>query len=790
MARYTAAASGPDAPSEPCPLSILVSIFGIFALAAVAPWLSRLLGRAGGWVLALGPATVATVLASHLPAVARGEVVRQTLDWAPNLGLSVSVSLDGLGLLFALLISGVGALILVYAQGYLAGHRHLHRMHGFLLLFMGSMLGVVLTDNLLAMFVFWELTSISSYLLIGFDHNRPAARRAALQALLVTGGGGLALLVGILLLASAGGTYEVSELAARADQIAGHAMYGPIVVLFALGAFTKSAQFPFHFWLPGAMEAPTPVSAYLHSSTMVKAGIYLLARMDPTLGGSELWTTLLTAVGATTMVVGALLAVRQTYLKRMLAYSTVSSLGIIVMALGIGTTIAVEAGMAYLLAHALFKGSMFMVAGAIDHGTGERDAERLGGLWGSMRALAVVAVLAAFSMAGLPPLLGFVGKELLLKAVGKAPLWPVVLTVALTVAAALTVVVAGSVGVKPFFGRRLPTPEEPHAPGPALLLGPGLLAVLGLVAAVAPTLGAGSLVSGAAAATLGGPSEPDLSLWHGLTRELALSAAAVGAGIVLYLGRRRLRAGLGAFAVFDRAGPERMYEVGLRALNAVASGQTALLQNGYLRSYLFVTIGVATSLVGYTLWSRGGLDLTHIKLDVWGYEVAIGVLVIAASAATAVARTRLMAIAALGLAGYGVAVMFVVFGAPDLAMTQIAIDTLTVVLFVLVFRRLPDFRSISARAQKARDLLLATAAGALMTALVLVASLAHVGTPATSWFGDNAVPGGHGRNVVNVILVDFRAIDTMGEITVLAIAAVGVLALLKPSLVGRRRGGV
>jgi len=761
-------------------LTILACLFSVFALATVAPWVSRRLGRAGGWVLAIAPLTVAGVLASYVPRVMSGEVIRESVAWAPELGLTISIALDGLGLLFALLISGVGALILVYTQGYLGGHRHLPRIYAYLLMFMGAMLGVVLTENLLVMFVFWELTSISSYLLIGFDHNRLAARKAALQALLVTGGGGLALLVGILLLWKVGGSLDVSVLAGRAEAIQGSGFYSAIVLLFALGAFTKSAQFPFHFWLPGAMEAPTPVSAYLHSATMVKAGIYVLARMSPVLGGSELWTTLLTLTGATTLVVGAVLAFRHTQLKKILAYSTVSSLGLVVMMLGVGTTAAVEAGMAYLLAHAIFKGGLFMVAGAIDHGTGQRDAEKLGGLFGAMPLLGLASIFAACSMIGLPPMFGFVGKELVLKAVGEAPMWSEWLTAAMIVAAALGTAAAILAGIKPFVGKRVDTPHEPHAPGLALLLGPGVLAVLGVAVALLPSVLSGPLVGPAASAALGLASEPDLHLWHGWTRELALSAVALGIGVVAFALRRGVRRIIEVLGFFDRVGPERAYEVGLKWLNAVAKGQTRVLQSGYLRSYLVVTMGTASGLVGYTLWSRGGLILHGVSLDMRWYELMVGLLVAVAAIAAAVAKTRLMAIAALGLAGYGMSVMFVMFGAPDLAMTQIAIETLTVILFALLFRRLPNFRSISKRAQKVRDVFVAGLAGAMMTVLILVASRVQIGSGNSSWFGENSYVGGHGRNVVNVILVDFRAIDTMGEITVLAVAAIGVFALLHP----------
>jgi len=767
-------------------VAILASLAVVFGLATVAPWLGRALGRFAGAVFAAAPFGIAAWLLAAAPGILDGAPIRETHEWAPALGLALSFSIDGLGLLFGLLIAGVGGLIMVYAGGYLEGRPDLPRLHCFLLLFMGSMLGVVWSENLLALFVFWELTSVCSYLLIGFDHSRIAARKSALQALLVTGTGGLALLVGTILLGIAGGSYEIPVLIERADVIAADRLFIPIVLLVALGAFTKSAQFPFHFWLPGAMEAPTPVSAYLHSSTMVKAGIYLLARLAPILAAAEIWGPMLAGVGATTMVLGAVLAMRQTYLKRLLAYSTVSSLGLIVMALGVGTAAAIEAGLAYLLAHAFFKGALFMVAGAVDHGTGERDAERLGGLRAAMPLLFAVSLLAALSMAGLPPLLGFVAKEMVLEEMLHAPWWSTGLVVATTAAATLTVAVTLLVAVKPFIGAATPTLHAPHAPGPALLLGPSVLAGLGLLLAVAPPLGAASLVGGSAAAVLGEARETKLSLWHGWTPALGLSAIAVVGGLVCYRFRGTLRRGLGVAGVLDRVGPAAAYEGGLKGMLAIAEGQTRILQSGHLRSYLFITVGTAVGLVGYALWSRGGLAFEATEIDLRWYEVLIGVVIAVAAIAAATAGSRLLAVAALGLAGFGVAVMFVVFGAPDLAMTQIAIETLTVILFVLIFRRLPDFRVISSGLQRGADAFMAITGGALVAALVLVAARTERSREIAEWYGQNSVPGGHGRNVVNVILVDFRAIDTLGEITVLAIAAIGVLALLKPRRIGRR----
>ncbi|MHC4832802.1 MAG: putative monovalent cation/H+ antiporter subunit A [Planctomycetota bacterium] len=765
-------------------MAIVTAVSATFLLAALAPWLGRVLGKASGWTFATVPAAIAAWLAANAPTILAGAPLEGRLAWAPSLGLELAFSIDGLGLLFGLLISGVGALVLVYAGAYLGTHRHANRLQAFLLVFMGAMLGVVWSENLLGLFVFWELTSISSYLLIGFDHERLAARKAALQALLVTGGGGLCLLVAILMLGAIGGTYDLPGLLAQREAILESPWIGAIVVLVCLGAFTKSAQFPFHFWLPGAMEAPTPVSAYLHSSTMVKAGIFLLARLDPLLGAAAWWGPLLTAFGAVTMVLGAVLAMRQTHLKRILAYSTVSSLGIVTMALGIGTEKAVVAAFAYLLAHALFKGSLFMVAGAIDHGCGEKDTERLGGLRRAMPALFAASLLATLSMAGLPPLLGFIGKELLLEATLAAPVWNTALVVATTFAAALTVAVAWLAGVKPFLGAVADTPRTPHAPSPGLLLGPGLLAMLGLAAAIVPAAAATPLSLGAAAAVLEGVPEKSLALWHGLTPALGLSGLAVVVGAGAYAGRHAVRRGLERLGGLDRIGPERVYDALLRGLLAFAGGQTRVVQSGHLRAYVFITLGTVVLLVGGTLWLRGTVPLDAGPENPTWQEILVGAVIAAGAVATVLSRTRLAAIAALGLAGYGVAIMFVLFGGPDLAMTQLSVETLTVILFVLIFRRLPQFRTFSTPLQRGADALVALIAGFMVTGLVLVIARTETDPTLARWFGEHSVPDGYGRNVVNVILVDFRAMDTLGEITVLAIAAIGVLALLRP---GRMR---
>jgi multicomponent Na+:H+ antiporter subunit A len=762
-------------------LIILIVLSG-FLLALLAPLVHRVARGLTGWVLALLPAGIAVWLARQASDVAAGEAMETAYQWVPTFGIWFSFRLDGLALLFALLISGIGALVLIYAGGYMAGHALLGRFYGFLLFFMGSMLGVALADNVITLFVFWELTSVSSYLLIGFDHEREASRRAALQALLVTGGGGLALLAGLVLLGLAGGSMEMSHLNLQGEAIRQHALYLPILLLVLIGAMTKSAQFPFHFWLPSAMEAPTPVSAYLHSATMVKAGVFLLARLHPALGGTEAWTLMLSAVGATTMLVGAYLAMQHTDLKRMLAYSTISALGILVLLIGLGTPGAMQAAVVFLLAHALYKGSLFMVAGAVDHETGTRQADRLGGLWRAMPITALAAVLASLSLAGFGPFLSFIGKEMFLEAVWETKTW-LVLVPAAVLAGGLLAAVAGVVGLKVFFGRGEPTPKSPHEAPPSLWLGPILLGFAGLATGLFPTVVAARIIAPAAAAmhTPGDTTaaELKLALWHGVNAALLLSVASLTLGLALFLAWRQFRqANQRLQFVFDR-GPAQWYEWTLTGMFGVAAAQTRLLQNGYLRYYLLAVLATFIGLVGYPLAGHFAATFERHGPEVRPYEGALALLIVLAIIATVRAKTRLTAIASLGVVGYGVALVFILFGAPDLAMTQIMIETLTVILFALVLYKLPRFSIHSSASARLRDAVVALSAGAVVVMLMLAALDVPDHQPISGFYSENSYPAAHGRNIVNVILVDFRGFDTLGEITVLAVAAVGIYGLLK-----------
>ncbi|HVL87872.1 MAG TPA: putative monovalent cation/H+ antiporter subunit A [Candidatus Thermoplasmatota archaeon] len=756
-------------------LELSIGVLACFAAGALAVFLPRLLGRAAAWVAALLPAFLFVDYLLVLEPLVAGASVVQTIPFLPQLDVAFSFRLDGLSLLFALLITGVGVLVLLYAGAYMDGDPRTGRLLGLLLLFMGSMLGLVLSDNAVGLFVFWELTSLTSFLLIGFHQENQHARTMALQALFVTAGGGLALLAGLVLLTVVVGSGELSVMAASGEAIRAHAWYLPALALVLAGAFTKSAQFPFHFWLPGAMTAPTPVSAYLHSATMVKAGVYLLARLHPGLGGTPAWEITVTAVGAVTMLVGAYLALRETDLKLVLAYSTVSALGTLTLLLGVGTDAAVLAAMVFLLAHALYKGSLFLVAGAVDHATGTRNIDDLSGLRRAMPFTAAAALLASLSLAGLAPFFSFIGKELLIEAlVEAAPLAALALAL---VASAFLVAVAGIVGVRPFLGPTRPTPREPHEVSLAMWGGPLLLAVAGLLLGALPHLVEKPLTAATASAALGPVSSAHLLLWHGFTPALALSLAALAGGFVLFKGWVSLHGVHTRLERVLRYGPSRAYARGMDALPVLASRLTLIVHHGRLRGYVGVALAVAALLAALAL-SAAGVPRFGLSSDIRVHEVVIAFVMLSAAAVTCLSSSRLTAVVALGVVGYGTAVVFLFFGAPDLAMTQILFETLTVVLFVLILRRLPRFTQRSSRPTLRRDGAIALSIGVVVGALVLAALAAPAPEKISGYFGETSVPEGHGRNVVNVILVDFRALDTLGEITVLAVAAVGVLALL------------
>ncbi|UCD58186.1 MAG: putative monovalent cation/H+ antiporter subunit A [Candidatus Hydrogenedentota bacterium] len=758
---------------------MLAAVLSGFVLSAVAPLLCRAARRTTGWFIALLPLALFVYFSLFIDRIAGGEAVVSSVAWVPSLGIALAFSLDGLSLLFAVLIAGIGVLVVIYSNAYLAGHRHLGRFYAYILTFMASMLGLVLSDNLITLFIFWELTSLSSYLLIGFNNERESARKAALQALLITAVGGLALLVGLLLLAEAGQGFALSTLLGRGERIRSHPLYVPILILILTGAFTKSAQFPFHFWLPDAMEAPTPVSSYLHSATMVTAGIYLLARISPIMGGTAAWQMTILAVGATTMLMGGYMAVKETDLKRLLAYSTLSILGVLTFLLGIGTRAAIEAAMAYLIIHALYKAALFLAVGIVDHETGTRDVTQLGGLARTMPWTAFAAGLAALSMAGLPPLFGFIGKELLYAATLEAPLPGFLLTGVASLTSVLMVAAAGIVGFRPFFGRETKVSEGIHEAPLSMRIAPIVLSGLGLLIGILPDFVAGNIVSPAVAAVLSQPVAVKLRLLHGLTVQLVLSGVTFALGVGAYVKREALARAIGRLDFGAALGPSRGYRLALDGMNGLARLQTRLLQSGHLHFYLLIIIVSTVALVGFCLLNHGTVPGSRELIDIRFHEGVVVLIILVATLVAVFTQSRLLAVVALGAVGYSVGLVFIMFGAPDLAMTQYSIDTLTVVLLVLVLYRLPRFGRYSRLPERIRDGVAAVAAGILITTLALTTASVPARSRISPYFAENSYLLARGRNIVNVILVDFRALDTLGEVTVLAVAAIGVYSLLK-----------
>ncbi|PQJ35968.1 hypothetical protein BSZ35_16390 [Salinibacter sp. 10B] len=760
---------------------MLFAVLSIFLGAALSPLVVRVSRQAAGWILGLLPLGVFVFFARQVPTVAHGETVRQSFEWLPSLNIPLSFYLDGLSLLFALLVTGIGTLIVVYAGGYLAHHEQLGRFYVQLLSFMGAMLGLVLADNIYVFFIFFELTSLTSYLLIGFYHTEEESRVAARKALVVTGGGGLALLGGLLLLGQVTGTMEFSEMLSMGAAVQSHPYYLAIFVLVCAGAFTKSAQFPFHFWLPAAMAGPTPVSAYLHSATMVKAGVFLLARLSPVLGGTAVWEGTLGIVGGFTMLMSAWLALRYTDLKQILAYTTVMVLGLLTMLLGVGGEEAITAMVTFTVVHALYKGGLFMMAGSIDHETGTRNVRELGGLRNAMPWTMAGAVATGLSMAGIPPLFGFIGKEMTYEAALHADSFGILL-LGVSVLANVALVASGLVvGLKPFIGEQKGAfTREPHEAPVSMWLGPLVLGALGLTFGVYPALIDHSLLQSAQTGILQESHELHLALWHGFSPALMASLVTFALGFTVYatwesIQESGVMAGLGT--AFGH-GPGRVFERGLYGLARFSEGITVLFQNGRFRWYLFAIFTSVIVLVG------GGLVEAQVGWpefdgDVAYYEAALAGLIMLSTFVAVRTTGRFIAILALSVGGYGVALLYLLFGAPDLAMTQFAIETLTLILLVIVIIHLPGIEEEEPLGVRLRDGAIALGCGALYTVMMSVIVSSPLDRRVSEYLAQNSYTEALGHNVVNVILVDFRGIDTMGEITVLTIAAIGVYVLMR-----------
>jgi multicomponent Na+:H+ antiporter subunit A len=760
---------------------MLIAVLSGFIIAFFAPVLHKIFPRHSGVILSVLPFSLFVYFASFIGKIGPDSGVTFLYDWIPSLGINLSFNLDGLSLFFALLISGFGTFVFLYAHGYLHGHYNFGRFYLYLSMFMASMLGLVLSDNLISLFVFWELTSLTSYLLIGYYNDSEKSRKSALQAMLVTVLGGLFMMAGVVLIGMVTGTYRFSELLGSHIDLKEHPYYLAILILIGLGAFTKSAQFPFHFWLPNAMAAPAPVSAYLHSTTMVKAGIYLLARMTPILGSTPEWQGMLTTVGAVTMVMAALLAIQYTDLKKILAYTTISALGVMVFLIGIGTTIAIQAAMIFLLAHALYKGTLFMVAGNIDHETGTRDVSVLSGLRKKMPFTAYAAVLATMSMAGVMPFFGFIAKEILYEAALDFSAGKILVIASVFITGVIFAALAIELGYKIFFGKLSETPKKPHEAPLTMISGPALFATIGLIGGLfaefmVPVLRPSTEV------VLNVEKVLKLSLWHGFNLVLLLSLLTILAGFIVYRLRDKIRKIAKHLEGFYKIGPAAIYDKAIPGLISFATLQTKFFQNGDLKKYISTIMWVFTGLVIFSFFGN------HGNFDVFGrlaqfselryYDFAIVAMILISLFLVIGANGRLTALIALGVVGYGIAIIFVFYGAPDLAMTQFLIETLTVVLFVLILHRLPNFIRYKGF-EGWRYVVLSVVFGLVMTSIVLMVTADPLVSELREAYSELAYPEGKGRNVVNVILVDFRQMDTLGEIAVLAIAALGIFSLLK-----------
>jgi multicomponent Na+:H+ antiporter subunit A len=751
---------------------VALLILSPFVAAIPAAWLAHRFPARAGW-LAMWPAILTAYLLTRMPAALDGTVPVAAFNWAPSLGLTLSFHLDALGLLFALLITGIGTLIVVYASCYLDRHASAARFYASLFAFMGAMLGVALGDNVLTLFVFWELTGFTSFLLIGFEHERKEARSAAIQALIVTGAGGLALLAAGILLFDVTGTTSLAAMTGTRGAIVESPFYVAIASLVLLAAFTKSAQFPFHFWLPNAMAAPTPISAYLHSATMVKAGVYLIARMTPIVGGTPVWATVVTMAGAATMILGAARAVQEVDLKRILAYSTVSALGVMTMLLGVGTGQAIVAALVYLLAHAGYKGALFLIAGGIDHETGTRDITLLGGLGRAMPRTAIAGAAAALSMAGVPLTLGFVGKDGAYEALVHAPQWSPWLLGLMILASVLLGLAGLLAGVVPFTGRAT-AERDVHDPDWRLWLPPTALAAGGFVAGTVPFV-LNAPVAAAANTIAAAGSNVSLAIYHGPTPALMLSAATLAAVGIAFAARGTIRLRTWKPAI----GSEQIYNGAGRTLDALSRVIAPPLHSASLRSYVMVIVLTAIALTGTSMALQGGFVRWPRPDAVPVHELFTVAVIITGAVSAVLAKSTMTAVLSLGAVGYGVALIFLTFGAPDLAMTQFSVETLTALIYVLVFRHFRTLGALSPRLVRYRDALISIGIGTIISGLVLSVGTTDTAPRLREYFATFAPTLGHGRNIVNVILVDFRGFDTLGEITVLATAAIGVRALLR-----------
>ncbi|MBM7704650.1 Na+/H+ antiporter subunit A [Metabacillus iocasae] len=770
-----------------------------------------------GWFVLPLPIILFAYFTQFFTGVSSGNAYFYSFNWIPSLGINFDVYVDGLGLLFALLITGIGSLVVLYSIYYLSKTKEaLHSFYVYLLLFMGAMLGVVLSDNLIVLYSFWELTSLSSFLLIGYWYEREKSRYGAQKSMLITVSGGLAMLAGVVLLYLMGGTFSVRELIANLDIITASELFIPALILILFGAFTKSAQFPFHIWLPDAMEAPTPVSAYLHSATMVKAGIYLLARLSPIFADHVVWFVLVSSVGIVTLFWGSFSAVKQTDLKGILAFSTISQLGLITSLIGVGSAalyydflddniyiVAITAAVFHLINHATFKGSLFMVVGIIDHETGTRDIRKLGGLMSLMPITFTLALIGCFSMAGLPPFNGFLSKEMFFTGmvnvtkmdIYNLETWGLLFPVLAWIASVFTFVYSMVIVFKTFTGKYQPEKLEkkPHEAPIGMLISPIILASLVVIFGLFPNLLSHSIIEPAMASIaprLLGPGEQfyvHIYHWHGFNTELFMTLGVIGVGILLFL---TLQKWSSIYNVFPKELTlNNFYDKGIVGIDRSSNKLMKLFMTGFIRDYLVIIFAFFGALMLSTLFIKDGFVADFSDTAPIGvYEVILSIVMVIGAATTLFARSRLTAIISLGVVGYTLSLFFVLFRAPDLALTQLVVETVSVALFLLCFYYLPELKKKSKRLKfRLTNLIIAVMAGTTVTLFGISANSTRLFDSISEFFIEASYKEAGGKNMVNVILADFRGFDTMFEVVVLGIAAFGVYAMIRLRIRGNDR---
>ncbi|MFB5662141.1 Na+/H+ antiporter subunit A [Alteribacillus sp. HJP-4] len=793
-----------------------LAIIAPFLAAILVPFLYKWLPKIHtGWFVLIIPSILFLYFLSYIPVTSAGNSVRAVFEWVPSFDVNFVAYVDGLGLLFALLITGIGALVVLYSIYYLDKTKEaLHQFYTYLLMFMGAMLGVVLSDNLIVLYTFWELTSLSSFLLIAYWYEKEKSRYGALKSMLITVFGGFSMLIGIVLIYVITGTFNISEIIASPGNLTESAYFLPAMLLILLGAFTKSAQFPFHIWLPDAMEAPTPVSAYLHSATMVKAGLYLVARLSPVFAASAEWFWLVAGFGMTTLFWGSFSAVRQTDLKGILAYSTVSQLGMILSLLGVGAaalhfdtiddnlfTGATLAAIFHLINHATFKGSLFMMAGIVDHETGTRDIRRLGGLMTVMPITFTIAVIGGFSMAGLPPFNGFLSKELFFTSMVNitefnlfhVDTFGVLFPIAAWTASVFTFVYSMILIFKTFGGKLKPEKLEkkPHEAPVGMLISPLILVSLVVVFGLFPNILSYSLIEPAMASiqpSLLGEGEQfyvDIYFWHGWNLPLYMTIAVVAAGSLLYLTVKKWSR---VYNLFPEAlSFNKIYDQTLFFTEKSSSALTGWYMRGYIRDYFLYIFSIMAAMLLFTMINKGAFALsTENTAPVSLYEIILILVLLTATVIVMFTTSRLKAIISLGVVGYSVALFFVVFRAPDLALTQLIIETVSVSLFLLCFYHLPKIAKEMQNIRfQAGNFIISIIVGTTVTLIALSVNSNQLFDSISEFFVEASYDQAGGRNMVNVILVDFRGFDTLLEILVLGIAALGIYSMIKLRLAGR-----